>query len=205
LVLKANSNEGTTKGAKSRAAILDAAVPIMANNGYRGASLASIAEAAGLTQAGLLHHFPSKEQLLISLLDDRDHKDGQRVKASIAQHGPDVLASLEELVAYNATTHDLVQLFAVLVAEATSSDHPAHVYFVDRYERVRSRIYRTLRDGQNMGEVRSDVDIETLASVVVAVMDGLQIQWLLDPDANMVKSFQMFAALLHSALVVVPA
>jgi AcrR family transcriptional regulator len=173
----------------------------MANNGYRGASLASIAQAVGLTQAGLLHHFPSKEELLIELLDDRDRKDGQRVKASTAKHGPDMLSTLDELVAYNQTAHDLVQLFAVLVAEATSIEHPAHEYFVDRYERIRARIYRSLREGQNLGEIRSDIDVRTFSSVIVAVMDGLQIQWLLDPGMDMVKSFGLFAALLRTVFV----
>ena len=62
---------GTPRGERSKETILEAALPLFARQGYRGASLASIASAAGLTQPGLLHHFPSKEELLLGLLDPR--------------------------------------------------------------------------------------------------------------------------------------
>lgn len=183
---------------------MQAARPLFARHGYRGASLASIAEAAALTQPGLLHHFHSKEELLFALLEERNHEDGQRIKSATAEHGADVLAALEGLVAHNSTTRELVQLFVVLVAEATSADHPAHEYFVERYEQVRSRMLRTLRAGQATGEVRADVDLDALVPVIVAVMDGLQIQWVLDPTIDMLAGFQLFAGLVRSTLMVPP-
>jgi AcrR family transcriptional regulator len=72
---------GTKKGKRSREAIIDAAIPLFAQQGFRGASLASIAAAAGLTQPGLLHHFRSKEELLLGVLDRRDHDDGKRLSS----------------------------------------------------------------------------------------------------------------------------
>jgi AcrR family transcriptional regulator len=191
---------GTKKGKRSREAILEAAIPLFAQQGFRGASLASIASAAGLTQAGLLHHFRSKEELLLGVLDQRDHDDGKRLSSMSPGPGLDYVDRLEELVEHNATAPELVRLFTTLVGEGTSDEHPAHEYFVDRYQRLRARALRTLREGQASGEIRADADLETLVPIFFAVMDGLQIQWLLDPSIDMVASFETFAQLVRDHL-----
>jgi AcrR family transcriptional regulator len=196
---------GTPRGERSKETILEAALPLFARQGYRGASLASIASAAGLTQPGLLHHFPSKEELLLGLLDWRDRDDGKRLSGLRDGDGLGYLERLEDLVAHNSTAPELVALFTTLVGEGTSPEHPAHDYFVERYRRIRARALRTLREGQHAGEIREDVDLETIVPLLFAVMDGLQIQWLLDPDIDMVASFDAFANLVRDQLAVQPA
>jgi AcrR family transcriptional regulator len=191
---------GTPRGERSKETILEAALPLFAQQGYRGASLASIAAAAGLTQPGLLHHFPSKEELLLGLLDWRDHNDGKRLSTLPDTAGLGYLERLEDLVAHNATAPELVRLFTTLVGEGTSPQHPAHDYFVERYQRIRARALRTLREGQLSGEIREDVDLEVVVPVLFAVMDGLQIQWLLDPEIDMVASFDAFARMVRDQL-----
>lgn len=200
-LVTSRTGEPTARGTHSRSAILAAAIPLFARGGYRGTSLASIAKAADLTQAGVLHHFPSKEHLLLALLEERNHHDGRRLKSVSGSDGLDVLPALEALVAHNVEEEDLVRLFVVLVAEATSSEHPAHDYFVDRYERVRSRLLRSLRQWQPDGEdQRPPVNLERVVTVIVAVMDGLQLQWLLDPQIDMVACFELFTSLVRTAL-----
>ena len=177
---------GTPRGERSKETILEAALPLFARQGYRGASLASIASAAGLTQPGLLHHFPSKEELLLGLLDWRDRDDGKRLSGLPDGDGLAYLERLEDLVAHNMTAPELVALFTTLVGEGTSPEHPAHDYFVERYRRIRARAIRSLREGQLAGEVRDDADLEVIVPLLFAVMDGLQIQWLLrDPGLDM--------------------
>jgi AcrR family transcriptional regulator len=196
---------GTPRGERSKETILEAALPLFARQGYRGASLASIASAAGLTQPGLLHHFPSKEELLLGLLDWRDRDDGKRLSGLRDGDGLAYLERLEDLVAHNMTAPELVALFTTLVGEGTSPEHPAHDYFVERYRRIRARAIRSLREGQLAGEVRDDADLEVIVPLLFAVMDGLQIQWLLDPEIDMVASFDVFAKLVRDQLAAVPA
>jgi AcrR family transcriptional regulator len=195
-----NRKNGTPRGERSKETILEAALPLFARQGYRGASLASIASAAGLTQPGLLHHFPSKEELLLGLLDWRDRDDGKRLSGLRDGDGLGYLERLEDLVAHNSTAPELVALFTTLVGEGTSPEHPAHDYFVERYRRIRARALRTLREGQQAGEIREDVDLETIVPLLFAVMDGLQIQWLLDPEIDMVASFDAFATFVRDQL-----
>ena len=63
------------KGEDRRQRILAVAERLLARNGWRNTSLAQIAKEAGVTPAGLLHHFESKEQLLNAVLDARDADD----------------------------------------------------------------------------------------------------------------------------------
>jgi AcrR family transcriptional regulator len=160
--------------------------------------MASVAAAADLTQPGLLHHFPSKEALLLELLEERYHDDGRRLKEHLT-HGDDgLLAALDSIVEHNGQAEEEVRLFSVLVAEALSPDHPAHQYFVDRYEKVRDRLATSFQEDARAGRLPEDLDAQALAAVIVAVMDGLQTQWLLDPRIDMVRAFRAFARVLAS-------
>jgi AcrR family transcriptional regulator len=186
------AKSSTSRGGRSRAAILKAAVPLFARFGYRGAPLAAVADAAQMTQPGLLHHFPSKQNLLLAVLEERDLDAKRRAHGGFYAGSHTTLNALRDLVEYNATTPELVQLFTVLVGESVSTDHPAHTYFVDRYASLRHNLTRALQQGQETGDFRQDIDISEVASLILATMDGLQIQWLLDHDQAMPPRFALF-------------
>ena len=59
----------TARGRARRDQLLDVALELFAAKGYRGASLSEIAEKVGLSEAGLLHHFPTKVALLEATLE----------------------------------------------------------------------------------------------------------------------------------------
>lgn len=190
----------SVRGDESRAAILQAAKALFATSGSRGTSLASIAGAAGLSQPGLLHHFPSKSALLLAVLADRDREDGELSSARLTGDGLDILTALASLVEHNQSQPEIVRLFSVLLGESLSDAHPAHRQFAARYRGIRSRILRKLRRAQTQGQVREGIDLDALAPVIVAVMDGLQYQWLLDDSVDMLRSFQVFCDLLVRGL-----
>ncbi|MDX3075722.1 TetR/AcrR family transcriptional regulator [Streptomyces sp. NPDC088354] len=182
-----------TRGADRRAGIVQAALEVIAERGYRGAALAAVAERVGLTQQGLLHYFPTKEALLIAVLDARDQWD----MASAALHGTAwPLEMIAGLVEYNATRPGVVQVFTVLAGDSVTEDHPASGYFKERYARVREWGAQSLRS--EYGDVLpGGLTPEQAAPLLVAVMDGLQTQWLHDPEAvDMPAAFRDFVALL---------
>jgi len=190
----------TDRGKQNRAAILAAAAGLFAEHGYRGTSLATIAAVVDLSQQGVLHYFPSKAALLLALLDEKYQEDGRLLSASPEHDGLDMLKALQALVEHNAAVPDRVRLFSALTTESVSSGHPAHTYFVQRYRKVRERLISSLQVGQQRGQVRGDIDLERLVQLIVAVMDGLQIQWLLDEQVDMVASFSLLASLLKESL-----
>ncbi len=173
---------------------MQAAIRLLAQRGYRGTSLAAVAAEVEMSQPGLLHHFPSKERLLLAVLEERDREDLERVADTLAGSG--IRQALEAVVRHNQTARELVRLFTMLVGESVAEGHPAHDYFVDRYQRIRGDLVAKLRQLQADGEVREDADMEALAPLILAVMDGLQVQWLLDPRTDMAASFEAFTSLL---------
>lgn len=166
----------------SREKIIQSATETFAQKGFRGAKIADIAKAADLTEPGLLHHFPSKTHLLMEVLKERDRIDSERMRATLQKNGNHFLEAGIELVEHNQTVPGLVQLFNLLVAESISPDHPAHEFFIERYQRTRGDWARSIAQAQQAGEVRSDISAETLAILSFAMMDGLQVQWLMEPD-----------------------
>jgi AcrR family transcriptional regulator len=172
-----------------RAEIVRAALEVIAERGYRGASMAAVAERVGLTQQGVLHYFPTKDALLVAVLKERDQWDavpGQRWRL-------DLLGSLVE---YNAMRPGVVQTFSALLGESVTEGHPARDFFTGRYEEVRASMASVPR--AEYGErLPGGLPPERVAPLLVAVMDGLQFQWLLDPEAaDMPAAFRDFVALL---------
>ncbi|SFE82813.1 TetR/AcrR family transcriptional regulator [Streptomyces mirabilis] len=172
-----------------RAEIVRAALEVIAERGYRGASMASVAERVGLTQQGLLHYFPTKDALLVAVLEERDQWDA----VPDTQWRVDLLASLVE---YNAMRPGIIQTFSALLGESVTEGHPAREYFTERYARVRASMAAVLR-AQYGERLPNGLTPERTAPLLVAVMDGLQFQWLLDPESvDMPGAFRDFLALL---------
>ncbi|MET9609219.1 TetR/AcrR family transcriptional regulator [Streptomyces sp. NPDC006512] len=178
-----------------RGEIVRAAVEVIAERGYRGAALGAVAERVGLTQQGLLHYFPTKESLLVAVLEERDRWDtggGSRVAGGAWRL--DLLASLVE---YNAMRPGIVQTFSALLGESVTDGHPAREFFTQRYAQVRGEMAAVLR--AEFGErLPSGLTPEQAAPLLTAVMDGLQYQWLLAPESvDMPAAFQAFLTLLR--------
>ena len=170
--------------AKSRARrqeIVDAAVDVFAALGYHKASLRDVADRVGMSQAGLLHHFPSKEHLLQAVLAWRDDDARGRMGEPFPT-GTDLLRGLVALAVYNAGRPQLVELHVILSGEGSSAEHPLHEYFLQRYEDVFTLTRAAFEEAASCGELRPGVDCGTAARTVIALMDGLQLQWLLHRD-----------------------
>lgn len=182
----------------SREKIIQSAIEAFAQKGFRGARMADIAKAADLTEPGLLHHFPSKTRLLMEVLKERDRIDSERMRAILQKNGNHFLEAGIALVEHNQTVPGLVQLFNLLVAESISPDHPAHEFFIERYQREREHWIPAIVEAQRAGEVRSDISPETVVILIFAMMDGLQVQWLLEPEKiDMFHIFGQFVQLLR--------
>ncbi|WP_405020840.1 TetR/AcrR family transcriptional regulator [Kitasatospora sp. NBC_00070] len=165
-----------------REEILRIAMETFATRGYHHASLAEIADRVGLTQAGLLHHFRSKTALLSGVLALRDESDIEQ----LGTERPRGLAFLDHLVdtaRHNAEREGIVRLYAVLSAESVTDGHPAQGYFRERYRGLRAMVAEALVEAAELGELRREFEVESVAAAIVAVMDGLQVQWLLDPGS----------------------
>lgn len=165
----------------TRAAILDAALDVFAESGYRSGSLREVAQRVGITEAGLVHHFPNKPALLAAVLGRRD--EHSLTWTRLAEGNGDVsLRGLVETANHNSSAPGVVELYCVLSAEATAVEHPARGYFLGRYEFAHTHLIGAFEDLERRGRLKSGLTPQNAATATLAMMDGLQIQWLLHRD-----------------------
>jgi len=89
----------------------------------------------------------------------------------------------------------------VLSAEATSPDHPAHDYFVERYRRERQAGTRYFQELIDQGRIGNAVEARSLATQLISLADGLQLQWLLDRDSvDLVSEIRRFLTVVLPAM-----
>lgn len=179
------------RGDARKEQILEVALKTFAESGYYGASLADIAAGAGVSQTGLLHHFRSKQALLVAVLEYRDrmHSERRILTADEPLRGADALRHQIRMVERTSSDRGMVQLLIVVAAEAINPDHPAHHWLLERYEWMVGWLESSLRLGIADGSIRSDVDCGAIARQVFATEDGLKLQWLIHPGIDIVAVF----------------
>jgi AcrR family transcriptional regulator len=169
--------------AARRDSIINAALEIFGKSGYNGSSVKQVAQAVGMTEAGVLHHFGTKSNLLIEVLSVRDDESSKFIPLK-ASNPLDFVSGWINLMAFNVRQPGIVDLFTKLSAEATEIDHPAHQYFQGRYRFV-SKFCEEYFDLLNaQGHLASSADSRTLSIALVALADGLQLQWLHDREVD---------------------
>ena len=172
------------KTAKRRQEIVDAATNVFATRGYHGGSLRDISRQIGLSLTSVVHHFPAKSDLLSAVLENADHTGGGDWFFDRARTDG-VKTAIIELVRRNLDRPELLRLLAIVSSEASDAEHPAHGWFVRRYENFATELVRLIAHDVALGRLPPGVDAEDAAHLIIAVWDGLQLQWLLDPAQDM--------------------
>ena len=190
-----------------RARILNEAVVLFGEHGYAGTSLADIANAADISKAGLLHHFSSKDELFCKVLERRDREDalsilvespageGDTVEAPVDTIGNlDTLdvagasdldgnpwALLEryiELLERNVAHRDLTAIYTATAVSVLDAEHPAHRWMANHLNSAVERFESSFEAGKAAGLVDPQMPSRLVARSLVALIDGLQLQWL---------------------------
>jgi AcrR family transcriptional regulator len=177
------------KGEDRKLRILAVAERLLARNGWRNTSLAQIAKEAGVTPAGLLHHFESKEQLLNAVLDARDADDDAHADRSTG----DLVTEIRRVSERFDRAPELIGTFTVLLVENISPDAPLHDRLLARYRDAVDIVADIIRRGQADGRYRSEVDAAAKATEIIAFVTGMETTWLLDPSIPLTQVFKGYA------------
>lgn len=155
-------------------------------NGFQGFSISALADACGLTRAGVLHHVGSKDQLLIDVLEAKERETSEETLAFVKAVGrPSPREVLDLLVRRNMERPEIIHLFTVLAAESLNPEHPAHDYFAERLQRGARRLAPLLNG--------TSEDAEGAAIEILSFMDGLQLNWLRDREIDLWARWSAFA------------
>jgi AcrR family transcriptional regulator len=176
------------KGEDRKQRILAVAQRLLTRNGWRNTTLAQIAGDAGVSPAGLLHHFESKEQLLHAVLDVRDADDDAH-----ADRAGDLISEIAAVAERFHRSPELIGTFSVLMAENVDPNAPLHDRLVGRYEGAVDIITELIRRGQRSGQFRMDMDITVKAVQILAFITGMETTWLLNPSIPLTEVFKEYS------------
>lgn len=181
------------KGIARRRQIIQNAIAEFAQRGVDGTSLRTLSEAIGVSHATLQHYFASRDELLIEVY--RAHEERAVTAAGAAGGAVEVIAASAER---NRSIPGLVRLYATLSTDALQESHPASTEFVStRFRELREDLADRIRSAQQSGAIAADIDAVDAAALVIAASDGLQVQWLLAPDAvDVRRSLELLERLL---------
>ena len=190
-----------------RARILNEAVVLFGEHGYAGTSLADIANAADISKAGLLHHFSSKDELFAKVLERRDREDALSILVESPASGEDIVDApvdavgnvdaLEvaaapdidvdpwslldryiELLERNVARRDLTAIYTATAVSVLDAAHPAHRWMANHLNGAVERFEASFEAGKAAGLVDPQMPSRLVARSLVALTDGLQLQWL---------------------------
>ncbi|MFJ5958838.1 TetR/AcrR family transcriptional regulator [Paenarthrobacter sp. NPDC092416] len=191
-------------GRAKRAEILDAATRLFAASGYHKVPLSQIAADVGLSESGLMHHFRSKKHLLLGVAERRLEQtalwwssQGQDSAEDPLEVFRNMVESTRELV----REPGLIELFVLISAEAADASTPAHQLYAAWYERAVGETAQLLAAGVERGYLRRDTNVDGCAREIIAVSDGLQLQWAISAgELDLVEGIRDYARRLARSL-----
>jgi AcrR family transcriptional regulator len=166
-----------------RRRLIDAAWRVAASRGYRNWTVEDVCSEAGVSKGSFYGYFASKEALLVALLE-ADAAEVEALIARLSRDGVAVVAGLREFVRGMLRMREdpgRAQVRADLLAETLTNDEMRQ-RFVATVQRRRKLLQAWIEDGVSGGQI-IDVPPRALASVVLALADGLTLHNAVDPGA----------------------
>ncbi len=166
-----------------REEIAEATWRVIHAQGISGVSIRTVAAEAGISTGSVRHVFPSKTDLLVHATE----LVGRRARARIQRHldEPDprrlVLSVVEELLPLDDQRRAEMEVTVALVAEAPGNDRVRQVRDAS-YEAVREVCRRLVARLHRDGLTAPALDVEAAATALHAVVDGLALHLLINPD-----------------------
>jgi TetR/AcrR family acrAB operon transcriptional repressor len=181
-----------------------AATRLFAERGYRDASVQAIAEAAGISRGSIFWHFGSKEGLLSAVAEDAFRRwETETLVGDVgdARGIAAVRRALDSHQRFLREDSDVLRLFFVLMFEALGPRPELVERFAALHQGLRERGAEWLRDG----DLREDVDPETVAAVITGALGGIAYQHLLDPGGlDLDRTYSDLARTLERGLAAAP-
>lgn len=175
--------------AQTRRRLLEAAVEVFARRGYHGATVEQIAATAGVTQGALYGNFAGKHALFLALVDQRMAGQVSEVGSALdAEQPEETAAQLRDHTRrqfQRAVDDGFVDALLVLevVMHAVREDPELRQSLLERYRRADAHMGNLIRSGRQAGQGASTLSPDEIAVVHSALIQGLGIRMLLDPDA----------------------
>ncbi len=173
------------KSAVSSQQIVDAAIRVLARQGYAKTSLLEIAKEAGMSKGALHYHYPTKEALIHAVLETACNVvQARTVQAWSPPDNPfqALRKALAELWATRAERTDEALVVADLLA-LSLYDESLRPKLAEFYELGAQQIREYLEENLISMGLQPRIPLDLLPRIVIGLLDGLVMQAFVDPDA----------------------
>lgn len=169
--------------AESRQRLIDATIRLLPKRGYARTSLVEIGREAGVSRGLVTHHFGSKEACMMAVAEHIGKSVEERINQADL-HGLDALDRTIDVYFDASRSEDSIALalFIILMESVTSA--PALRPAVAKYNaRIREFLSDLLTSATEPdGSLLDRHDADALAVLVEALLRGVALQWLADPQ-----------------------
>jgi TetR/AcrR family fatty acid metabolism transcriptional regulator len=161
--------------------IIAAAIKVFAENGFHNSKISQIAKEAGVADGTIYLYFKNKDDILISLFEEKMGEIVERLEAQIAAE-PDPVAKLRRFIeSHIEMMNEHQDLGEVLTVELRQSHKFMKEYTPARFRDYLNVLSRILREGKDKGVFASDVDPGIAKRAIYGAIDELFVNWMLSP------------------------
>lgn len=188
--------------AQTRQRLLDAAARVFARHGFHGASVEEVAEEAGFSKGAVYSNFTSKEDLFLTLLEQRCDQSIDRITGVLSAEGPvedRLVRGAELLSSMIRSDRDEAVLFVELWTYASRDPEVAR-RMSTMYGEVRRRVAAVITAQADDVGLALPAAADDIAAALVALSDGLVLQTLVDQERFPVHTLSSLLLLVLTGL-----
>jgi len=171
--------------------MIEAAIGLLNTEGADGTTLKAIGEVAGYSRGLATHHFGGKSGLLRSLLRQVHQEFIDELNARVGTHtGLTALATAAEVHRDYVLGHrDRLRAMYILWFGALDPGTDFKPNVARFMQRQRETMADWIRGGQQSGEIPPAVDAERMATRFYAMLTGINLQWLIDAELDLMRVY----------------
>jgi len=171
--------KSSAKKERKRQKILGSAIRVFAKKGFYGTRIKEIAKMSSVADGTIYLYFKNKDDVLISIFEDRIDKLNAKMLEIAAQPIPssEKLRQIIELQLGNLRGHrDLAEVITINLRQ---SNRFLKQYAAPRFNRYLDIMAQIIKEGQERGEFITDFPPRVLACSIYGALDGLMLTWVL--------------------------
>lgn len=169
------------KGKDNRDKILRSATRLFGRRGFNGTTIEDVTRESGISKGALYWHYKSKSELLGAVVERLQTEYLDVFTKDIMSAGPRPIDRIRRIFKFNArfaVEHiDLIHCLRNLSLELSPSEDKNVKMFFSTIDQQRNLIVRLINDAQRDGSIRTDLKPEIMAAVILAIHDGILLQW----------------------------
>jgi AcrR family transcriptional regulator len=183
--------------------LLAAAEQLLADQGYHATSVDQVVRLAGLTKGAFYWNFDSKEELFLGLLEERFDSRARALMTMVAAASAEETTSgrVGEAIAAMIGDHRQVVLLMNEFWALAVRDERVRERWIERQNGLRDDLASALEARHETTGVPLTVDAQKLATALIAMADGLAMDWVAEPGTISPSLFGEMLDLLYDGLV----